>query len=159
MMAYYFSCTLCNSTFHPPQWLENTFLSHLTTWKDSVNACSEIPEDCKQKVLLSARTMEGIEISGIKFNGNDETFSLFTDIEKIVRYLLPKHVIGSTHSQTLDELVKEVACNEDVQFILSQDIDSEEESQELLFEVVHLWVRICNCINMDGDIQICQQRN
>lgn len=35
-------------------WLEDTFLSYLTAWKEYVNGCEEIPDDCKQKALLSS---------------------------------------------------------------------------------------------------------
>ena len=54
-------------------------------------------------------------------------------------------VIECMLMQSLDELVKKVTCNEEILFwwiILSQDVESDEDSQELLYEIAHLWVTI-----------------
>ena len=75
---------------------------------------------------------------------NDETFCLFIDIEKSVRVLLPKH-IASSSSDSVDSIVERTLSNDSIQFhwtLISQDMDSEEESQELLREVVSKWVTI-----------------
>ncbi len=37
---------------------------YLKEWKALVNADEDIPDNSKQKALLSAETMEGIEITG-----------------------------------------------------------------------------------------------
>ena len=59
---------------------------------------------------------------GALFPLNDHTFYLFVEIEKIVRCILPKHIVGKCMStETIDDLV---TCKEEVQFlwtILSQD--------------------------------------
>ena len=75
---------------------------------------------------------------------NDETFCLFIDIEKSVCVLLPKH-IASSSSDSVDSIVERTLSNDSIQFhwtLISQDMDSEEESQELLREVVNKWVTI-----------------
>ena len=72
---------------------------------------------------------------GALFPFHDHTFYLFVEI---VRCILPKHIVGRCMSmETIDKLVKKVTCNEEVQFlwtILSQDVDFEEDSQELLYD-------------------------
>ena len=45
----------------------------------------------------------------------------------------------------MQDIIKEILDDEDVQFkwtLVSQDLDTYEEGQELLQEVVHLWVTI-----------------
>ena len=78
---------------------------------------------------------------------NDNTFSFFVEIEKCVRTVLPKHMVhgeadkASFKKSVLDVIVK----NENVQFywtLLSQDIESPENSEALLTEIIHLWVTI-----------------
>ena len=76
---------------------------------------------------------------------NDETFHFFVQIEKVVRVLLPKHTVKSESDKGVQNVITKVLEDEDVQFnwtLISQDLDSYEKAQELLYEVVHLWVTI-----------------
>lgn len=78
---------------------------------------------------------------------NDNTFTLFVEIEKCVRTVLPKHVIcGDSDKATFQKSVLDVIVkNENVQFywlLLSQDIDKLEDAEALLVEIVRLWVTI-----------------
>ena len=66
---------------------------------------------------------------------NDETFNFFVQVEMVVR-VLPKHLAK------VCKLVTQVLEDEDVQFNRTQDLDSYEEAQELLYEVILLWVTI-----------------
>ena len=78
---------------------------------------------------------------------NNNSFSFFVEVEKIVRVLLPKHVIHNDNDKAtfrksvLDKIIK----NNDVQFywaLLSQDINDQQSSEALLAEMVTLWVTI-----------------
>ncbi|SMN01852.1 hypothetical protein SPONN_125 [uncultured Candidatus Thioglobus sp.] len=76
---------------------------------------------------------------------NDETFCLFIDIEKLVRTLLPKHITSKPCDSNVNTIVGRVVSNDDIQFqwtLISQDIDSDEESQKLLGEVVTKWITV-----------------
>ena len=78
---------------------------------------------------------------------NDNTFTLFVEIEKSVRVVLPKHVIrGDSDKDTFKKSVLDVIVrNKNIQFywtLLSQDIDKPENSELLLTEIVNLWVTI-----------------
>lgn len=72
----------------------------------------------------------------------------FVEIEKLVRHLLPNFVVQgvmTSTTTTLDELIQKVVDNEDVQFmwtILSPSITSNEDSIELLYEIVNLWTTV-----------------
>ena len=74
-------------------------------------------------------------------------FSLFVEIEKCVRFVLPQHIIrGDSDKATFRKSVLDVIVrNEDVQFywlLLSQDIDNIVHAEALLTEIVNLWVTI-----------------
>ena len=59
--------------------------------------------------------------------------------------MLPKHIVKAESDKSVQNVIKKVLEDEDVQFnwtLISQDLDSYEEAQELLYEVVHLWVTI-----------------
>ena len=82
---------------------------------------------------------------GSLFPLNDETFHFFIQIEEVVRVLLPKHIVKTDSDIGVQKVIKQVLEDEDVQFnwtLISQDLDSYEEAQELLYEVVRLWVTI-----------------
>ena len=72
---------------------------------------------------------------------------MFIEIEKCVRVYLPKHMLTSSSvkesfKQNVHDKVTE---KEDVQFywaILSQDIDDPDHAQELLGEIIKLWVTV-----------------
>ena len=78
---------------------------------------------------------------------NDNSFSLFTAIEKIVKTALQRHMLSEKADKDSFKLnvLDAIAVDEEVQFlwcILSQDIDDPQHSQELLQEVIKLWVTI-----------------
>lgn len=78
---------------------------------------------------------------------NDNTVAMFIEIEKCVRIHLPKHMLTSTSDkESFKQNVHEkVTGNEDVQFywtLLSQDIDEPDHAQELLTNIVELWVTV-----------------
>ncbi len=85
---------------------------------------------------------------GSLFPLNDQSFRLFVEMEKNT-ILLPSYVIGkSTSMQTLDDLVKKITSDEEVQFLwtlLSQDVEPEEDSQQLLY--TGIFNRICICMH------------
>ena len=67
---------------------------------------------------------------------NDETFC---------RVMLPKHMVKADCTSSVKEVTRAVMDNDEVQFkwtLLSTVIDSEEETQELLYEIVQLWVTV-----------------
>ncbi len=77
---------------------------------------------------------------------------MFIEIEKCVRVNLLKHVLSSTSDKEtsdketfMQNVHDRVADNEDVQFywaVLSQDIDDPNHDQELLGEIIKLWVTV-----------------
>ena len=76
---------------------------------------------------------------------NDNSFSLFVAIEKVVKTVLESHMLSRTaNKESFKQNVHDViAANENVQFfgcILSQDIDDPEQSEEL--EIIKLWVTV-----------------
>ena len=76
---------------------------------------------------------------------NDETFYLFIEIEKEVRSLLPQHIIDSNSCKNIGTLIDEILRNEEIQVcwaIEAVNIESEEQSQALLREIVNLWTTI-----------------
>lgn len=104
-----------------------------------------VAEDNDPDLLAYNRLwIERVNRGGL-FPLNDQTFHLFIEIEKIVRVLLPKHIIKADSAKGVQDIIKEILDDEDVQFkwtLVSQDLDTYEEGQELLQEVVHLWVTI-----------------
>lgn len=88
--------------------------------------------------------IEKIDRGGL-FPINDETFYFFTEIERIVRVLLPKHVVSTSSLDGIDSIIEKVQLEDDIQFqwtLISQDVDSDEESQELLYEIVKKWITV-----------------
>ena len=73
---------------------------------------------------------------------NDETFSLFIEIEKLVRVM---HMVKADSTNHVKEVTKAVVEDDEVQFkwtLLTPVFDSDEEAQELLHEIVQLWVTV-----------------
>ena len=79
---------------------------------------------------------------GSLFPLNDETFHFFVQFEMVVRVLLPKHVVKAESNKDVQDAIEKNLVDEDVQFnwsLISQDLDSYKEAQELLYKIVHLW--------------------
>lgn len=100
-----------------------------------------------EDLLAYTRTWINLVNRGGLFPLNDGSFSFFVEIEKIVRLVLPKHVLAtSTDENYFKRNVHDnIIQNDDVQFhwcLLSQDIDDPDDSQELLTEIVKLWVTV-----------------
>ena len=101
----------------------DSLLSYTTKWMDTVNR-------------------------GGLYHLNDETFHLFIEIEKCVQTYLPKYLAQSKTSDKelyIRNIHDKILENEDVQFhwtLLSQDIESAEDSHCLLSEVVKLFVTV-----------------
>ena len=99
-------------------------------------------------LIAYTRKWSAIVNRGGLFPLNDSTFLFFLSVEKLVRVLLPQHILCSqSHSkESLRAIViKRVAGNDEVQWrwaLLSQCIDSEEDNTELLEEIVQLWVTV-----------------
>lgn len=58
--------------------------------------------------------------------------------------MLPKH-IKSGESKDVSSVIDDVVKDEDVQFhwtLASQDIDTEEEADKLLEEMIHKWITV-----------------
>lgn len=78
---------------------------------------------------------------------NDIVFSLFIEIEKMVRILLPKQVLKSECDKDLFKMTihDQILKNEEIQFywtLLSQNIVLPEDAEVLLAEIIKLWVTI-----------------
>ena len=78
---------------------------------------------------------------------NNHSFAMFIEIKKCVRVYLPKHMLtSSSDKESFKQNVHDkVTEKEDVQFywaILSQDIDDPDHAQELLGEIIKLWVTV-----------------
>ena len=79
---------------------------------------------------------------------NNQTFTLFVEIEKQTRVLLTRHMHKSTSKNSEDfkeNVISKIVDNEDVQFhwtLISQCIDKEEDATWLLFEIVKLYVTV-----------------
>ena len=76
---------------------------------------------------------------------NDETFMFFIEIEKMVRVLLHRHITESDSRKDVEYVIKEILKSDDVQFhwaLIALNIESDEEMQELLHEIVRMWVTI-----------------
>lgn len=77
------------------------------------------------------------------FHINDSAYHLFRAIEEETRHILPRHLANPPNSR--DALLEEIKESEDVLFywsMLSIDIHSPEDADELLKAVVQLWVTI-----------------
>ena len=78
------------------------------------------------------------------FHINDSAYHLFRAIEEKTRQILPLHLANPLNSR--DALLEEIKESEDVLFywsMLSIDIHSPEDADELLKSVIQLWVTIC----------------
>ena len=80
------------------------------------------------------------------FPVNNNSFDLFTEVEKCVRVYLPKYLKKKSGKDLFYNSVHEkVIASEDVQFywtLLSQDVDDPDGSINLLTDIVKLWVTI-----------------
>jgi hypothetical protein len=102
-------------------------------------------EDSDPNLLAYTRLWIDRVNRGSLFPLNDETFHFFVQVEKVVCILLPKHVIKAESNKGVQDIITRILEDEDVQFnwtLISQDLDSYEEAQELLYEIVHLWVTV-----------------
>ena len=78
---------------------------------------------------------------------NNNSFSMFIEIEKCVRHLLPQCMIRNDNDKASfkKSVLERITREESVQFywtLLSQDIEEEENSEGLLSEIVSLWITI-----------------
>ena len=89
--------------------------------------------------------LEKVNRGGL-FPVNDETFTFFVSVEKVVRRVLTALVTNVSQDVNLkQEVVQKASQDADVQFywtLLSQDISSEEDAVMLLNEILNLWVTI-----------------
>ena len=47
------------------QWLENDFLSYLDDWEAAIHSLTDLSKGEKNRMMLSAETLEGLRITGI----------------------------------------------------------------------------------------------
>lgn len=77
---------------------------------------------------------------------NDSTFLFFLSVEKLVKVLLPQHMAKFGSGESLQKsVITKIAVNEEVKWrwgLLSNCIDCESDSKELLEELIKLWVTI-----------------
>ena len=78
---------------------------------------------------------------------NDNSFSMFIEIEKSVRQLLPQSIIRNDNDKATfkKSVLDKIAKEENVQFywtLLSSDIEKVENSEALLAEIISLWITI-----------------
>ncbi len=96
-------------------------------------------------LLYTSKWLDQVNRGGL-FPLNDNSFSLFVAIEKVVKTVLHKHILsGNPDKESFKHNVHDVIiASDETQFywcVLSQDID-DEQSQELLREIIKLWVTI-----------------
>ena len=100
---------------------ESDFLQYTRSWLDKVNR-------------------------GGLFEVNDLAYQLFKEIEINLQYKLVNQLQPSSTQQTTKaEMISSVLLNDDIQFywsMLSTDIEDEQTGQELLREIVELWLTI-----------------
>lgn len=93
-------------------------------------------------------TKQWIELvnRGKLFNVSDETFRFFHDLEiKVCAYLKDIFLAGGQADQSKVEIISSIVEDADVQFswlLLCLDLDDEELSNELLKNVVEMWLTI-----------------
>ncbi len=96
--------------------------------------------------MYTAQWLDIVNRGGL-FPLNDESFRFFCAVERVVGKELPQQY-HEQHSQgrTVKETVLDAATNDDdVCFywsLISQDINEEETSLELLHEIINLWVTV-----------------
>ena len=99
-------------------------------------------------LISYTRKWSAIVNRGGLFPLNDATFLFFLTIEKIVRVLLPQHILcckSHTNESLRSNVIEKAVKNDEVQWrwnLLSQCIDCDEESKELLTEIIQLWVTV-----------------
>ena len=83
---------------------------------------------------------------GKLFNVSDETYRFFHDLEmKVCAYLQDIFLAGGQVDQSKEEIISSIVEDTDVQFswlLLCLDLDDEELSNELLKNVVEMWLMI-----------------
>ena len=83
---------------------------------------------------------------GKLFNVNDETYRFFHDLEmKVCAYLKDIFLAGGQADQSKQQIISSIMEDTDVQFswlLLCLDLDDEELSNELLKNVVEMWLTI-----------------
>jgi len=97
-------------------------------------------------LTYTTKWLEQVNRGGL-FPLSNNSFSFFVEVEKIIRVLLPKHIVQTENDKStfqkliLDKIIK----SDEVQFywaLLSQDINDQQNSEDLLTEIVTLWVTI-----------------
>ena len=78
---------------------------------------------------------------------NNNSFSLFVEIERCVRILLPQHMIQNDSDKATfkKSLHDRISREKNIQFywsMLSEEIEEEKHSEALLEEIISLWVTI-----------------
>lgn len=76
---------------------------------------------------------------------NDTSFIFFIAIEIVVRRVLPKKYAGNQTQGIKQSVLDSITRDKNVQYywaLVSQDIDDEDSSFELLCEIANLWVTI-----------------
>ncbi len=112
-----------------------------------VTCLSEMAVDGEGNDLLdyTKRWLELVNRGGL-FPLSDEAFRFFVEIEICVRTYLPQQLLKPSSEVDFTENVHDkVFCDEDVQFhwtLLSQHIQDSESSDELLKEIIKLWITI-----------------
>lgn len=100
--------------------------------------------DSTDFTLYTSQWLDLVNRGGL-FPLNDESFRCFCAVETVVRKTLPS-LYRSGSTQTIKQTVIDaVKSNDDVIFywnLIAQDIDEEEQSLELLVEIVDLWVTV-----------------
>ena len=74
---------------------------------------------------------------------NDQAFSFFAEVERKVRSILPYIVLSQESCK--EETIQHILTDDDIQWewcLISQDIDCYKESNEVLKDIVELWVTI-----------------
>ena len=97
-------------------------------------------------LTYTTKWLEQVNRGGL-FPLSNNSFYFFVEVEKIIRVLLPKHIIHTENDKsTLQKLVLDkIIKSDEVQFywaLLSQDINDQQNSEDLLTEIVTLWVTI-----------------
>ena len=93
--------------------------------------------------LYTLEWLTNIDRGGL-FYVSDTTFSFFKAVKVKTQELLPQHLISKPKASK-EKLLKDVWEDDDVQFwwsMLAIDIKNESEADELLHEIVSLWVTI-----------------
>ena len=103
--------------------------------------------ECENDVMSYTRKWFEIVNRGGLYPLNNKAFTLFVEIEKMVRICLPKQAfkLESDHNMFKRAVHDKILQNDEVQFhwaLLSQVIDSPDNAELLLMEIIKLWVTV-----------------